>query len=248
MGDMQVARRLFRFAVCHSTNDQVGRRKRKPHPKCPYAIVGIRPMVILDQVARTIEQALGLPDGELASMETLANQLRSMFHQSFVYGTPEGFMDFSSGFFCGEGTTFARQWGYICQDNNNLVQMYAPITNDTLALDNWFPIQYQLVGRKFDCHRLWRAEMQMGKKYDACAHPETAVDYSVVIRNCHMYINEVVTLYDKMTEEEGKLSIDDEWSHHQVSMLKGMSNGDPERFGQHIRDQILMQFEEGAEN
>jgi len=70
---------------------------------------------------------------------------------------------------------FGRQWGFICQDDDRLIPMYVPITNNTLALDNWFPIQYNLVGRKFDCDRLWRAEMQLSRKYDACAHPDTAV-------------------------------------------------------------------------
>jgi hypothetical protein len=242
-GDMQVARRLFKFAVCHSTNDQVGRRKRKPHPQCPFAVVGIRATVMLDQMATNIEQALGLPEGELSNLQTLANQLRSTFHQSLVYGDADGHMDFASGFFCGEGNMLGRQWGYICQDDDRLVNMYVPITNNTLALDNWFPVQYNLVGRKFDCNRLWRAEMQLSRKFDACASPSTAVDYMAVMRNCHMYVNEVVLLYDRMMEEEGKLPIDHEWSSHEPARLKGMmeTHEDDDALASHVADQLKVE-------
>lgn len=242
-GRIQVAKRLFRFAVCHSTNDQVGRRKRKPSPQCPFAIVGIRATVILDQVAHYLEDTFNLPEGALSDLSGISNQFRSTFHQSFVYGDEHGHMDFASGFFCGDGATFGRQYGFICQDDDRLVNMYVPITNNTLALDNWFPRQYNLVGRKFDCDRLWRAEMQLSKKYDACAHLDTAVDYSAIIRNCHMYINEVVELYDTMMRDEGETAVDVEWSRHKVAQLKGMAGHDStdEELQQHVARQIAME-------
>jgi len=241
-GKIQVAKRLFKFAVCHSTNDQVGRRKRRPSKSCPYAIVGIRATVMLDQLAHMIEESFGLPDGEMSDLSGISNQFRSTFHQSFVYGDDQGHLDYSSGFFCGEGTMVGRQWGYICQDDDRLVQMYVPITNNSLALDNWFPRQYHLVGRKFDCDRLWRAEMQMSKKYDACAAMDTAVDYSAIVRNCHMYVNEVVDLYDTMTADEGKLAIDHAWSPNEIASLEGMHNVDAEEgLKRHVEEQLKVE-------
>lgn len=219
---MKVARRLFKFAVCHTTNDQIGRRKRRPSPNCPFAIVGYRAAIVLDVVAHNIEEAMGLPDNSLDELKIISNQFRSVFHQSFVYGSDEGHMDYSSGFFCGEGVASGRQWGYLCQDDARLVDMYLPMDNNTMAIDNWFPRQYHLTGRKFDCDRLWRAENAMSIKFDACANPDTAVDYSAVMRNCHMYINEVVDLYDAMMEVEGKAPIDLMWNKDEVATLKNM--------------------------
>jgi hypothetical protein len=131
----------------------------------------------------------------------------NLMHQGFVYGDDNGNFDFSSGYYCGQPADVLvgyHYYGWVCQDPEVLVQSYRPISNETIALDNWVPYQYHLVGRKFDCNRLWRAEQLMGWKYDSCTHPDSAYSYRAIWRNCHTYINDVVDKYDELERAEVK--------------------------------------------
>ncbi len=69
--------------------------------------------------------------------------------------------------------------------------------------------QYNLVGRKFNCDRMWRAENLVAPRYDSCAHPDTVQSYRILWHSCHTYVNEVVAMYDKLEADEPNDKNDD---------------------------------------
>eukprot|EP00300_Choanocystis_sp_HF-7_P022069 c21200_g1_i1.p1 GENE.c21200_g1_i1~~c21200_g1_i1.p1 ORF type:complete len:260 (+),score=35.12 c21200_g1_i1:40-819(+) len=187
---------LFRRYVCHISPDHNGRRRRRPSPNCAFAMVGVRGVEALRNAIDMAEQELGLEVDDF----DFARYGHNLMHQGFIYGDEDGRYDFTSSYYCGQQADAIgyRYYGWVCQDPDSLVNAYRPITNDTIALDNWFPFQYDLVGRKFNCERLWESEMLVAPGYDSCTHPDTAGSYRTIWRNCHTYVNTVVAKYDEL--------------------------------------------------
>jgi len=200
--DVQVPIPLFRRYICHLHPDRSGRRKRKPKTNCLFAQVGIRGTEMMRQAIDNFETNLGFPLDDIDINKITHN----VMHQGIMYGDENGNIDYTSGYYCGQpADRVGYKWyGWVCQDPEQFVNAYKPISNDTVALDNWFPKQYNLVNRKFDCDRMWRAENIVAVDYDSCTHPETTQSYRLAWRNCHSYVDEVVAQYDKLELDETK--------------------------------------------
>eukprot|EP00300_Choanocystis_sp_HF-7_P027111 c32180_g1_i1.p1 GENE.c32180_g1_i1~~c32180_g1_i1.p1 ORF type:complete len:271 (+),score=38.17 c32180_g1_i1:27-815(+) len=200
--DVQPPPGLFRRYVCHVFPDRLGRRRRRPKQDCVFAQVGVRGMEAMREALDRTEATLGLETDNV----DLWWMAHNMMHQGIVYGDEHGRYDFSSGYYCGQpADRVGYKWhGWVCQDPQELVQAYKPITNDTVALDNWFPKQYNLVGRKFNCERMWMAEQLVAQYYDSCTHPDTSNSYRLAWRNCHSYVDDVVAKYDELEADQAK--------------------------------------------